>query len=392
MHTSCDWLIIGGGIHGVHLAARLVGEAGIPVQKIQIVDPRPTLMSRWREMTSTTGMTHLRSPSAHHLDPQRSSLYQFGTGRGEQDVDNFAAPCNRPLLGLFNQHCDHVVAQFGLREIHVQDRALSCSLHCDGAKVQLAERGLVSAQNVILAIGASEQPHWPGWAPKNHERVQHIFSLGESLRPQMRETVAVIGGGISAVQLALRLMKEGNDVHLLARHALRCHQFDSDLTLLRRRFKKDFQAQTSYKKRREFINHARNQGSVPPETQNQLEQALESGLLQFSQSEVESARPNEEGIVLQLAQGKSLEVQRVILATGFCSKRPGGDLVQSLIDSAKLPCASCGYPVVDSMLRWHPRIRVAGPLAELELGPTARNIVGARRAGDRLLFAGVALS
>ncbi len=24
-----DWLIIGGGIHGVHIAARLLGEAGV---------------------------------------------------------------------------------------------------------------------------------------------------------------------------------------------------------------------------------------------------------------------------------------------------------------------------------------------------------------------------
>ena len=70
-----------------------------------------------------------------------------------------------------------------------------------------------------------------------------------------------------------------------------------------------------------------------------------------------------------------------------CPSRPGGAFVDSLITSGSLPCAACGYPVVDSALRWHRRVYVTGPLAELELGPVARNIAGARRAGDRLVTA-----
>jgi hypothetical protein len=43
--------------------------------------------------------------------------------------------------------------------------------------------------------------------------------------------------------------------------------------------------------------------------------------------------------------------------------------------------------IVDPNLRWHPRVFVSGPLAELELGPVSRNIAGARRAGDRIVNA-----
>ena len=82
-----------------------------------------------------------------------------------------------------------------------------------------------------------------------------------------------------------------------------------------------------------------------------------------------------------------MAVERVVLATGMSPKRPGGELVDELIHSAKLPCASCSYPIVDQALRWHPCIYVSGPLAELELGPTARTIIGARQAGDRLVKA-----
>ena len=34
-----DWLIVGGGIHGVHIAARLLGEAGVEPDRLRIVDP-----------------------------------------------------------------------------------------------------------------------------------------------------------------------------------------------------------------------------------------------------------------------------------------------------------------------------------------------------------------
>ena len=64
---SIDWLIIGGGIHGVHIAARLLGETDINPEQIRIVDPGERLLERWQTSTATTGMSHLRSPSVHHL-------------------------------------------------------------------------------------------------------------------------------------------------------------------------------------------------------------------------------------------------------------------------------------------------------------------------------------
>jgi len=52
------------------------------------------------------------------------------------------------------------------------------------------------------------------------------------------------------------------------------------------------------------------------------------------------------------------------------------------------PMEFCGYPIVDRDLRWgHPRIFVSGALAELELGPSARNIAGARLAAERIVQA-----
>ena len=49
-----------------------------------------------------------------------------------------------------------------------------------------------------------------------------------------------------------------------------------------------------------------------------------------------------------------------------------------------LELCSCGYPAPDKYLKWGD-VYVAGALAELELGPSARNIAGARLAAERIV-------
>ena len=75
----------------------------------------------------------------------------------------------------------------------------------------------------------------------------------------------------------------------------------------------------------------------------------------------------------------------MLLATGFEQGSPGGALLDKLIETHALPCTDCGFPVTDAHLRWHPRVFVSGPLAELEISPVSRNIVGARRAAERIV-------
>ena len=126
----------------------------------------------------------------------------------------------------------------------------------------------------------------------------------------------------------------------------------------------------------------RNQGSVPPDIKCALRRAITAEQLHWHEGEVEGLDVGGDVLRMRLTTGTVLEPRRVLLATGFTSARPGGALVDQLIASDSLPCARCGYPIVDESLRWHPRVYVSGPLAELELGPAARNIAGARRAGD----------
>jgi hypothetical protein len=135
--------------------------------------------------------------------------------------------------------------------------------------------------------------------------------------------------------------------------------------------------------RRRMIVAARHMGSLPPDVHRALRWALQRGEVSWHDGEAHGVFDGRE---VRLDAGVArLRVEAVLLATGFEARRPGGKLVDQLVETHHLPCAKCGYPLVDPHLRWHPRVFVTGPLAELEVGPVSRNIVGARRAAERIL-------
>lgn len=384
--SSLDWLVVGGGIHGVHIAASLLAGARVNPSRLRIIDPEPRLLARWRRFSAATGMTHLRSPSVHHLDPDPHALQRFASKRRRGRVSHFALPYSRPSLELFDAHCDHVIANAGLADLHIEDRVIGCEMDRARARVQLARGAVVEVANVVLALGSSDQPYRPEWARGASPRVQHVFEarFDDSLS-DTAESVAVVGGGISACQVALRLHEQGHLVHLVTRHPLRAHQFDSDPGWLGPKLMASFSQERDPDRRRAIISRARHRGSAPPDVLRRLERACAGARLRRHEASVLGLDVDAGAVRLRLASGVELGVERVLLATGFSARRTGGAWVDELVESAGLACASCGYPIVDQRLRWHPRVFVSGPLAELELGPVARNIAGARRAADRLV-------
>jgi cation diffusion facilitator CzcD-associated flavoprotein CzcO len=381
-----DWVIVGGGIHGVHLAARLVGEARVKPEGIRIVDPAPRLLDSWFRCTANTGMTHLRSPGVHHLDLDPWALLRFAGDKRTRKKNRhlFAQPYDRPAVGLFADHCAHVIETYGLAALHVPDRVARITLDCDAATVHLDGGASLATERVILALGAGSHPREPDWAASARAqglRVQHVFALDFELDPKdWPERVAIVGGGITAAQVALRLATDGRVVDLISRHAARKHTFDSDPGWLGPKHMHRFSRIRDADARRALIRGARHRGSMPAPIYRRLRAAMVAGRIHWHDGEVEEV--DDAALVLD---GSRLDVGAVLLATGFESARPGGRLVDELVETHDLPCASCGYPRVDGHLRWHPRVFVSGPLAELEIGPVSRNIVGARRAAERIV-------
>ena len=251
----------------------------------------------------------------------------------------------------------------------------------------------LKARRILLAIGMGEQPCWPRWARglKNAgARVAHIFDP-DFRREQWRHArrTLVVGGGITAVQTALKLAEESSgEIHLLSRHPLRKSQYDFNPCwigpkCLRAFYRSDFPL------RRQTIDGARITGSLPAEVLTTFSQSRQDERIVFFKGRCAAAKSADGRLQLETSAGV-LESEQVILATGFEHRRPGGELIDRLITDFNLACSPCGYPILDAGLHWGSGIYATGPLAELQLGPCARNIVGARNAG-RLLLHGLGI-
>ena len=384
MSDVLDWAIVGGGIHGVHVAVRLLN-AGVEAECLRIIDPGAELLSTWKRCASNTGMRYLRSPAVHHLDVEPFSLLRYGGSRGIKRA--FTPPYSRPSLALFTDHCEEVTARYELAALHVQDTVSRIDVTDDGVVLHRGEGEPLAAQQVLLAMGNVTGPRWPEWAASLRDEgadIRHVFESGFVLDPKAYPArVAVIGGGISAAQVALRLVAEGRDVHLVSRHAVRQQQFDADPGWVGPKNMREFLATADLEARRKMIANARHSGSMPRDVHRLLKRGLDQGVVQWHLGKVTGAM-GDDGVVLRGGKDE-ISVDAVVLATGFASGRPRSPLLDRLVEAHALPCSPCGFPIVDEHLRWHPRIFVTGPLAELEIGPASRNIAGARRAAERIV-------
>lgn len=383
-----DWLIIGGGVQGTHLSLVLTTKLGVPRERLRVLDPHARPMQRWRDCVAATGMRYLRSPSVHHIGLEPFELLDFA--EAIQLPGAFTAPYNRPSVELFHRHCGAVRELGALDGLRVRGRALSLRPRPGGYSVE-TEDGRLDAHRVVLALGASERPLWPGWALgllTLGVDVQHVFDPAFSPGRRFEGPVLVVGGGMSGVQVALRLVEAGEHVTLWSRHATRVHQFDSDPGWIGRKHMRGFSRISDPDRRRAILAAARHGGSITPQLAARLRRAEAQGAPRRVVGSLRGARALGGGLgaLLELSETQ-VSARHVLLCTGFDPARPGGAMLDDAVDAMELRCAACGYPVPGPNLEWAPGLFVMGPLAELELGPTARNITGGRRGAERIAAA-----
>ena len=59
-------------------------------------------------------------------------------------------------------------------------------------------------------------------------------------------------------------------------------------------------------------------------------------------------------------------------------------IIKQLVQLYNAPVSNAGLPSITTNLEWLPNLFVAGGLADLQLGPFARNIMGGREAANRI--------
>lgn len=379
-----DRIIVGAGVHGLTLALWLVQQQKARPEDLLLLDAAGGPLAAWSRRAAATGMSHLRSPVVHHLGADPYALLRFARGAPGDGI--LLEPYKRPHVSLFAAHTARLLAETGLdtRILPAEARALR---RRGAAWVVETDRGALDARRVTLAPGPPPALRWPDWAQGlPRAQVQHIFDPTFS-RAALAGRVAVVGGGISAFQLALSLAGTADPV-LVQRRPTRVHTFDADPGWLGPKYQEPFLREPDLTVRRRWITQARYTGSVPEEVDRAARLAHSNGRLTRRRGEVQRVDVRPDGrLTLHFTEGPTLAVDQLVLATGFAPQRPGGALVDALVAEAGLPVAPCGGPRLDGGLRWAPGLTVMGGLAELQVGPIARNIAGARVAAARILAA-----
>jgi len=371
MLTRLDWLVIGGGIHGTHISHVLTNGLGVDPDGVRVLDDAPTPLAAWHTRTQACGMRYLRSPQAHHLDLRTDSLRRFAP---RERPDAFIAPYRRPALALFNDHAQDVLTRGQLARLRITGRARRIEPAPGGYAVTTQTRTHIEtlhARHIMLAPGPGT-PSRPDWA----DGIVHVFDPGFRRDNQTGAHVAVVGGGATGGQLALALADAGTSVTLVTPRPLEQTDFDSDPCYLGPRCMIPFARRTMPARRKE-IGAARQPGTLPRDVYRGV--TRHPGIRVVNATVIGQTDSG-----LYLSDGRALAVDRVVLATGLGAERPGGALVSDAIAGMDLPVDDDGWPLPAPDLQWRPGLHVCGGLAELELGPAAPNIAGARMAGRRL--------
>ncbi|MEA3320750.1 MAG: FAD/NAD(P)-binding protein [Bacillota bacterium] len=383
-----QWIIIGGGIQGLTVATFLLRKNKTTINQLRIIDPNPKPLENWKRCTSTISMPYLRSPSVHHLDTEPFSLQTFSKKEHKyQPNTDFYGRYKRPSLHMFNDHCDHLIDELEIMKAYVTSKVGNIEKSDGYWIVHLQNGEKLKSEKVVIAIGISAQLHLPEWAKTlkvvKPNALYHVFDEELPRFEKLNAPFVVVGGGITATHLAIKLASSfPGEVTLLKRHPFRIHDFDSNPEWLGPKRRRPFVQIKDYVKRRDAIRSARHKGSIPTELRNKLSHLVRTEKLFIKDGMITEHQVRPKDVQLSLDTGEIIKAGSILLATGFEQNLPGKEWLEPVIKQENLPCAKCGYPIVNNMLEWAPNLYVSGALAELEVGPIARNISGARVAAS----------
>ena len=392
--------------------------SGDAKRKVLVLSPSGKWLNNWENRFDQLEITHLRSPVSAHPDMfSDESLMEFAheNGRSNELIDvgvrkNIGATTMRinevdeglfdiPSQRLFMDFCRNLSKK--LPHDIVPGTVLSIDKTTDsGVVVRFrgsngnVQRAL--AQSVVIAIGAPGKCNIPKIIQSRvpEELCTHtsdFVRLGELKRSDTirEERVLVVGGGLSAVQAAIAFSKKkAAHVTLCSRRPLQWRHFDFPLEWFdRRKMGRKFFEFFSEKmeNRPQFIKNARGGGTVPWWYRKQLRQSNVKHVT-ADITDVEYVTESR-SVIVTLNDSRKIHVDRVVLGTGSSRDCLSIPLIADL--QSKFPVDILGgFPVIEEDLRWCknlPNVFVVGGLAALRVGPSAGNLMGARRAAETIV-------
>lgn len=392
-HRNVPITIIGGGIHGVSIAIRLLRDMPAAAKSLAIVDRHPQPLTQWRSKTERQGMTFLRSPAVHHITPDALGIVEYAERHNR--TNELAPPYSQPSTRLFWDFCKSALAE--LREHRVYYQFDVAKLRWDKGAGKFPFR-LISTNSegfrsscVVLAIGADDcayvPPEFVQWQRRYPDQILHAsqFTVGSQNKP---DSIVIVGGGLTAGTLAKSLSERGHSVTLMVRKPLKTEQFDFPPVWLGPKALAEFAGETDFQRRYETIQQNRGEGSITPDIMDALLHTPNIDI--YPETRIHNITTEEESLPAQklkveTTRGVITDVSRVILATGhrFDLRRYG--FLRELRTQHQIPLV-CGLPRLDTDLQLHPieNLFGSGTIAQLQIGPASGNIAGANLAYERL--------
>lgn len=370
---SVKHCIIGSGPQGIILAARLMqtGE-----KDILVVDPHGSPAELLNARFADCETHHLRSGCAEHCHPFEDALRGFceSTGRASELVTDK----HRPTVELFMSHTRLVWDEYKLAALQLQAWVANLKRAQNGQVIVVTNRGQILSENVYLCIG-QPTPAYPEWATTtrgHNPRVSHIFDNDYELSElPPGEQVIVVGGGITAAQVASSIAKlSDRRVTLVTRRPLSGGEGTTNTVDWLDPERRARLCALPWVDRYAFMEHEGDRGTVPFWELDRITEHKREGRIVHRVTEVSHLAPTNEHVCLIDANGEEIHGNLIVLATGLQLGLPLW--LKAASDSLGLPLDSFGNPCLKNNLEWGKGIYVHGSLARPIVGPFGGNIVG----------------
>jgi cation diffusion facilitator CzcD-associated flavoprotein CzcO len=390
MTKNIDLAIVGAGPHALTLVTHLLQKRQSIRGRFSVFDPSGKWMSRWQQQFAALEIPHLRSPAVHHPDPNPFALRKFAESRPRQ----LFPPYDLPGTQLFTDFCQDVIRTWQLQDQVMTAAVKSITPLSQHPRPQfrlgLQDGQEVIARRVVLATGSSHRqiPHWVNQiqTPYPENRLCHSQTIDLRKLLLTGQKVLIVGGGLTSGHLAVGAIARGAKVHLLIRRQLAEKLFDAEPGWLGPKYLKVFFAESNWQKRWTMIQQARNGGSMTQAIATQLRRQARSGNIRIDENcQVIKAEWLGENWRVECSDGSHHECDYIWLSTGTKFDVSTEPLLKDILDTYPTPVIN-GLPVLDTSLRWPGcELFIMGGLAALQVGPTARNLSGARMACEKIV-------
>lgn len=414
-------VVIGAGPHGLAVLSALADGGSWP-ERVTVVDPHDHWCAAWDAKLARLALDRLRSPQVHHpgVHPMELRDMVEACPPEEQLLLRRPEAERAPTPAGMRRYLDQLVERLGPVD-WLRGRAVALTVAAEQTSRSAAPPtprpgdpgpvtvsvmpmtdgpGEVPAQDmdpalivepgvapitlvadaVVVAHNPS-MPRVPGWSAPllATGRARHASEVDIQSEEVSGREVLIVGGGLTAACLALEVLRRGGHPTMVTRRPLRARPYDVDASWIGpRRLEPYLRAPAT--ERRALIDVARDGGTIPPRTLEQLRAAADDPATPLTLLEAVDVEP---AVQAQLASGTE-PAPALWLATGFEQHLDRDPLLGPVAEQLGVRSHG-GLPEVDEALRLGGApIYVAGPYAALGVGPACRNLAGARPAAQRI--------